>query len=92
MNRVVGDHMGMLATVMNVKQQCAMRFIVRMWTKINVCVPIKWDLRYLGNWSEAIKMLREKRVVISPAGTGARSLLQILLHAYMVLKLKRISC
>ena len=47
MNRVVGDHMGMLATVMN---GLAMRDALHRCgceCKINVCVPIKWDLRYL---------------------------------------------
>ena len=44
------------------------------------------------NWSEAIKMLREKRVVIFSAGTGSPFLQRILLHAYVVSKLKRISC
>lgn len=45
MNRVVGDHMGMLATVMNGYARCASS--CRCECKINVCFPIKWDLRYL---------------------------------------------
>lgn len=90
MNRVVGDHMGMLATVMN---GLAMRDALHR-ADVNAKLMSAFQLNGICdtyNWSEAIKMLREKRVVIFSAVQVARSLLQILRHAYAVSKLKRIS-
>ena len=63
MNRVVGDHMGMLATVMN---GLAMRDSL-----FRADVNAKLMSAFQLNWSEAIKMLREKRVVIFSGGTGS---------------------
>ena len=70
MNRVVGDHMGMLATVMN---GLAMRDALH---RADVSAKLMSAFQLNGicdtyNWSEAIKMLREKRVVIFSAGTGS---------------------
>ena len=70
MNRVVGDHMGMLATVMN---GLAMRDALHR-ADVNAKLMSAFQLNGMCdtyNWSEAIKMLREKRVVIFSAGTGS---------------------
>lgn len=70
MNRVVGDHMGMLATVMN---GLAMRDALHR-AEINAKLMSAFQLNGICdtyNWSEAIKMLREGRVVIFSAGTGS---------------------
>lgn len=70
MNRVVGDHMGMLATVMN---GLAMRDAL-FRADVNAKLMSAFQLNGICdtyNWSEAIKMLREKRVVIFSAGTGS---------------------
>lgn len=69
MNRVVGDHMGMLATVMNglAMRDALHRAYVnaRLMSAITlegVCDPY--------NWADAIGLLRKGRVVIFSAGTG----------------------
>ena len=70
MHRVVGDHMGMLATVMN---GLAMRDALHR-ADVNAKLMSAFQLNGICdtyNWSEAIKMLREKRVVIFSAGTGS---------------------
>ena len=70
MNRVVGDHMGMLATVMN---GLAMRDALHR-ADVNAKLMSAFQLNGICdtyNWSEAIKMLREGRVVIFSAGTGS---------------------
>lgn len=70
MNRVVGDHMGMLATVMN---GLALRDALHR-ADVNAKLMSAFQLNGICdtyNWSEAIKMLREKRVVIFSAGTGS---------------------
>ena len=70
MNRVVGDHRGMLATVMN---GLAMRDALHR-ADVNAKLMSAFQLNGICdtyNWSEAIKMLREKRVVIFSAGTGS---------------------
>lgn len=70
MNRVVGDHMGMLATVMN---GLAMRDALHR-AEVNAKLMSAFQLNGICdtyNWSEAIKMLREGRVVIFSAGTGS---------------------
>lgn len=69
MNRVVGDHMGMLATVMN---GLAIRDAL-FRHDVNAKLMSAFQLNAICdtyNWAEAIKMLREKRVVIFSAGTG----------------------
>lgn len=70
MNRVVGDHMGMLATVMN---GLALRDALHR-ADVNAKLMSAFQLNGICdtyNWSEAIKMLREKRVVIFSGGTGS---------------------
>lgn len=70
MNRVVGDHMGMLATVMN---GLAMRDSLHR-ADVNAKLMSAFQLNGICdtyNWSDAIKMLREKRVVIFSGGTGS---------------------
>ncbi len=69
MNRVVGDHMGMLATVMN---GLAMRDSLHR-AYVNARLMSAIDLagvcdRY--SWAEAISLLKSGRVVIFSAGTG----------------------
>lgn len=69
MNRVVGDHMGMLATVMN---GLAMRDALH---RANVNARLMSAIPLNGvcdsyNWAEAISLLKSGRVVIFSAGTG----------------------
>lgn len=69
MNRVVGDHMGMLATVMN---GLAMRDALhRAYVNARVmsAIPLKGVCDDY-NWADAISSLRKNRVVIFSAGTG----------------------
>lgn len=69
MNRVVGDHMGMLATLMNGLALRDALFRAEINAKLMSAFPLEGICdRY--NWAEAIRMLREKRVVIFSAGTG----------------------
>jgi uridylate kinase len=69
MHRVVGDHMGMLATVMNglaMRDALHRAFVnARLMSAIplnGVCDPY--------NWADAISFLKSGRVVIFSAGTG----------------------
>lgn len=69
MNRVVGDHMGMLATVMN---GLAMRDALQ---RNHVSATLMSAIPLNGvcdtyNWSEAINLLKDGKVVIFSAGTG----------------------
>lgn len=69
MNRVVGDHMGMLATVMN---GLAMRDALH---RAYVNARLMSAIELTGvcdsyNWAEAISNLKSGRVVIFSAGTG----------------------
>jgi len=69
MNRVVGDHMGMLATVMN---GLAMRDALHR-AYVNARVMSAIQLKGVCddyNWADAIRELRQGRVVIFSAGTG----------------------
>lgn len=69
MNRVVGDHMGMLATVMN---GLAMRDALHR-AYVNARLMSAINLQGICNdynWAEAINLLRNGRVVIFSAGTG----------------------
>ena len=69
MNRVVGDHMGMLATVMNaLALQDAMKhegLVSRVQSAINIDQIVEPYIR-----GKAITYLEEKRIVIFAAGTG----------------------
>ncbi|MGL5043402.1 MAG: UMP kinase [Plesiomonas sp.] len=69
MNRVVGDHMGMLATVMNglAMRDALHRAYVN--TRLMSAIPLKGVCDNYS-WAEAISLLRNGRVVIFSAGTG----------------------
>ncbi len=69
MNRVVGDHMGMLATVMN---GLAMRDALHrhdIGAKVMSAISLKGVCDDY-NWANAISLLKKKEVVIFSAGTG----------------------
>jgi uridylate kinase len=69
MNRVVGDHMGMLATVMN---GLAMRDALHRASvnaRLMSAIPLNGVCDDY-NWAEAISLLKSGRVVIFSAGTG----------------------
>ena len=69
MNRVVGDHMGMLATVMNglAMRDALHRAYVN--TRLMSAIPLNGVCDNYS-WAEAISLLRNGRVVIFAAGTG----------------------
>lgn len=69
MNRVVGDHMGMLATTMN---GLAMRDALhRAYVNARLMSAIELSgVCDTYNWAEAISHLKEGKVVIFAAGTG----------------------
>ena len=69
MNRVVGDHMGMLATVMNglAMRDALHRAYVN--ARLMSAIPLKGVCDDY-NWAEAISLLKSGRVVIFSAGTG----------------------
>lgn len=69
MNRVVGDHMGMLATVMNglAMRDALHRAYVN--ARLMSAIPLNGVCDNYS-WAEAISLLRNNRVVIFSAGTG----------------------
>lgn len=69
MNRVVGDHMGMLATVMNglAMRDALHRAFVN--ARLMSAIPLNGVCDEY-NWAEAISLLKSNRVVIFSAGTG----------------------
>ncbi|EPL6456077.1 UMP kinase [Providencia vermicola] len=69
MNRVVGDHMGMLATVMNglAMRDALHRAYVN--ARLMSAIPLNGVCDNYS-WAEAISLLRHGRVVIFSAGTG----------------------
>ncbi|MFT6899331.1 MAG: uridylate kinase [Paraglaciecola sp.] len=69
MNRVVGDHMGMLATVMNglAMRDALHRAFVN--ARLMSAIPLN-GVCDAYNWAEAISGLKSGRVVIFAAGTG----------------------
>ncbi|MGP1956234.1 MAG: UMP kinase [Arsenophonus sp. NC-PE1-MAG3] len=69
MNRVVGDHIGMLATVMNglAMRDALHRAYVN--AKLMSAIPLNGVCDNYS-WAEAINLLRNGRVVIFSAGTG----------------------
>jgi uridylate kinase len=69
MNRVVGDHMGMLATVMNglAMRDALHRAFVN--ARLMSAIPLN-GVCDAYNWAEAISSLKSGRVVIFSAGTG----------------------
>lgn len=69
MNRVVGDHMGMLATVMNGLAMRDALHRIEINARLMSAIPLNGvcdDYR----WTEAISLLRHGKVVILSAGTG----------------------
>ena len=69
MNRVVGDHMGMLATVMNglaMRDALHRAYVNARWMS---AIPLNGVCDNYS-WAEAISLLRNNRVVILSAGTG----------------------
>ncbi|AJA45921.1 UMP kinase [Frischella perrara] len=69
MNRVVGDHMGMLATVMNGLAMRDALHRIEVNARLMSAIPLNGvcdDYR----WTEAISLLRHGKVVILSAGTG----------------------
>lgn len=71
MNRVVGDHMGMLATVMNglAMRDALHRAYVN--ARLMSAIPLNGVCDNYS-WAEAISLLRNNRVVILSAGTDIR--------------------
>jgi len=69
MNRVVGDHMGMLATVMNglAMRDALHRAFVN--ARLMSAIPLN-GVCDAYNWTDAISLLKSGRVVIFSAGTG----------------------
>ena len=69
MNRVVGDHMGMLATVMNglAMRDALHRAYVN--ARMMSAIPLNGVCDNYS-WAEAISLLKSGRVVIFSAGTG----------------------
>ena len=69
MNRVVGDHMGLLATVMNglAMRDALHRAFVN--ARLMSAIPLN-GVCDAYNWAEAISSLKTGRVVIFAAGTG----------------------
>lgn len=69
MNRVVGDHMGMLATVMNglAMRDALHRAFVN--ARLMSAIPLN-GVCDSYNWTDAISMLKSGKVVIFSAGTG----------------------
>ena len=69
MNRVVGDHMGMLATVMNGLAMRDALHRVHVQAKLMSAIPLN-GVCDSYNWAEAISQLQAGKVVIFSAGTG----------------------
>lgn len=69
MNRVVGDHMGMLATVMNGLAMRDALHRAHVNARVMSAIPLN-GVCDSYNWAEAISLLRQGRVVIFSAGTG----------------------
>lgn len=97
MNRVVGDHMGMLATVMNglAMRDSLHRAFVN--ARLMSAIPLN-GICDSYTWAEAISFLKSGRVVIFAAGTGnpffttdsAACLRGIEIEADVVLKATRV--
>lgn len=69
MNRVVGDHMGMLATVMNGLALRDALHRAQVNARLMSAIPLN-GVCDSYSWAEAISLLRNQRVVIFCAGTG----------------------
>lgn len=69
MNRVVGDHMGMLATVMNGLAIRDALHRIDIHAKLMSAIPLNGVCDDYS-WMEAISLLKQGKVVILSAGTG----------------------
>ena len=69
MNRVVGDHMGMLATVMNGLAMRDALHRAHVNARLMSAIPLKGVCDDYS-WAEGISLLKSGRVVIFSAGTG----------------------
>ncbi len=69
MNRVIGDHMGMLATVMNGLAMRDALFRADVDAKLFSAIPLQ-GMCHPYSWVDAISSLRQGKVVILSAGTG----------------------
>lgn len=69
LNRVVGDHMGMLATVMNGLAMRDALYRQGVTTTLMSAIPLQGVCEPYS-WTEAIHQLKQGRVVILSAGTG----------------------
>ncbi len=69
MSRVVGDHMGMLATVMNGLAMRDALYRANVNARLMSAIPLK-GVCDSYSWAEAISLLCHNRVVIFAAGTG----------------------
>ncbi|XOD70041.1 MAG: UMP kinase [Sodalis sp. (in: enterobacteria)] len=69
MNRVVGDHMGMLATIMNGLAMCDALHRASVKARLMSAIPLNGICQNYS-WTEAISLLRNNSVVIFAAGTG----------------------
>ena len=69
LNRVVGDHMGMLATVMNGLAMRDALYRIGVPTTLMSAIPMQ-GVCSPYSWTEAIHELKSGRVVILSAGTG----------------------
>ncbi len=98
MNRVVGDHMGMLATVMNGLAMRDALHRVDVNARLMSAIPLNGVCDNYS-WAAAISLLRNNRVVIFSAGTGnpffttdsAACLRGIEIEADVVLKATKVS-
>ena len=69
MNRVIGDHMGMLATVMNGLAMRDALFRADVDARLFSAIPLQ-GMCHPYSWIDAIACLRKGKVVLLAAGTG----------------------
>lgn len=68
-NRVIGDHMGMLATIMNGLAMYGALHQIYVHVRLLSAIPLHSICNYC-NWMESIDLLSNNNVVIFGAGTG----------------------
>lgn len=69
MNRVIGDHIGMLATIINGLAMCSALHRAYVHSHVMSAIPLHGMCDHY-NWVKAINLLSDNRVVIFAAGTG----------------------
>lgn len=69
MNRIIGDQIGMLATVMNGLAMCSALHRAYVHSHLMSAIPLHGMCDHY-NWIKAINLLSNNRVVIFAAGTG----------------------